>query len=67
MHRTRRSGLRVAVTMDHAARGTSALRLVTQTSPDSARVVAIDELEPGQRLSIVTSRRSHRRQGQVAS
>jgi alpha,alpha-trehalose phosphorylase len=52
MHRTRRSGLRVAVTMDHLVRGTAALQLVTQTSPDSARVVAIDELEPGQRLRI---------------
>jgi alpha,alpha-trehalose phosphorylase len=53
MHRTRRSGLRVAVTMDHVASGTSALRVVTQISPDSARVVTIDELEPGQHLRIV--------------
>jgi alpha,alpha-trehalose phosphorylase len=53
MHRTRQSGLRVAVMMDHIASGTSALRIVTQTSRDSARVVAIDDLEPGQRLRIV--------------
>jgi alpha,alpha-trehalose phosphorylase len=53
IHRTRRSGLRLAAAMDHVIRGTPALRLVTETSPDSARVVAIDVLEPGQRLRMV--------------
>ena len=53
IHRTRRSGLRIAAAMDHVISGTPALRLVTQASPDSARVVATDVLEPGQRLRIV--------------
>jgi alpha,alpha-trehalose phosphorylase len=53
MHITRGSGLRVAAAMDHAITGTPALRVVTETRPDQARVVAIDALEPGQRLRIV--------------
>jgi alpha,alpha-trehalose phosphorylase len=53
MHRTRRSGLRVAAAMDHVFEGTPEVRVVTESWPDSARVVAIDDLEPGQRLRIV--------------
>jgi alpha,alpha-trehalose phosphorylase len=53
VHHTRHSRLRVAAAMDHVITGTPALRLVSQTWPDSARVVAIDVLEPGQRLRIV--------------
>jgi alpha,alpha-trehalose phosphorylase len=53
IHRTRRSGLRVAVAMDHIMTGTPQLHVVTETVPDSARVVATDVLEPGQRLRIV--------------
>jgi alpha,alpha-trehalose phosphorylase len=53
MHSTRASGLRVAAAMDHVITGTPALSLVTQTSPDEARVVAIDVLEPGQKLRII--------------
>ena len=54
IHRTRRSGLRMAAAMDHVITGTPALHVVTETSvPDSARVVATDVLEPGQRLRLV--------------
>jgi alpha,alpha-trehalose phosphorylase len=53
IHRTRRSGLRVAVAMDHLITGTPRLHIVTQSDPDSARVVATDVLEPGQRLRVV--------------
>jgi alpha,alpha-trehalose phosphorylase len=53
IHRTRRSGLRVAATMDHVVTGTPAISVVTQAGPDTARVVTIDSLSPGQRLRIV--------------
>ena len=53
MHRTRESGLRVAAAMDHVVTGTPSLHVVTEDWPDEARVVAVDELEPGQRLRIV--------------
>ena len=53
IHRTRRSGLRMAVAMDHIISGTPALHIMNETSPDSARVVATDVLEPGQRLRLV--------------
>jgi alpha,alpha-trehalose phosphorylase len=53
MHRIRKSGLRVAAAMDHVVSGTSRLKLEAQSWSDSARVVAIDVLEPGERLRIV--------------
>jgi alpha,alpha-trehalose phosphorylase len=53
VHRTKRSGLRMAAAMDHSIRGTSRLNVTSQCSPDSARVVATDQLEAGQRLRIV--------------
>ena len=53
IHRTRRSGLRMAAAMDHVISGTSKVRIATETSPDSARVVVTDALEPGQRLRLV--------------
>jgi alpha,alpha-trehalose phosphorylase len=53
IHQTRRSGLRIAAAMDHLIEGTSALKVLNETWPDEARVVAIDVLEPGQRLYIV--------------
>src|SRR6185295_6492341 len=53
MHRTRSSGLRMAAAMDHVIQGSAALKIVTETSPDEARVVAVDALEPGQRLRLV--------------
>jgi alpha,alpha-trehalose phosphorylase len=53
IHRTQQSGLRIGAAMDHIIDGTEALSVVTETWPDSARVNAVDVLEPGQRLSIV--------------
>jgi alpha,alpha-trehalose phosphorylase len=53
IHRTRRSGLRMAVAMDHVVSGTPGLRMVAEAMPDSARVVATDVLEPGQVLRLV--------------
>jgi len=53
IHRTRRSGLRLAAAMDHVISGTSKVHIATETSPDSARVVVTDVLEPGQRLRLV--------------
>jgi alpha,alpha-trehalose phosphorylase len=53
IHRTRQSGLRVAAAMEHVIEGTPALRVVTESWPDSARVNAVDVLEPGQRLRLV--------------
>jgi alpha,alpha-trehalose phosphorylase len=52
VHRTRRSGLRVAALMDHVASGTRAMRTSTEVTPDLARFVLIDALEPGQRLRL---------------
>jgi len=53
IHRTRRSGLRMAAAMDHIITGTPGLKIATETSPDSARVVATDVLEPGKPLRLV--------------
>ena len=54
IHRTRRSGLRIAAAMDHVIeRHARAAASSPRPWPDSARVVAIDVLEPGQRLRIV--------------
>ena len=53
VHRTKHSALRVAAGMEHVISGTKALHLVAETWPDSARVVAIDTLEPGQKLRII--------------
>ncbi len=53
VHRTRQSKLRVAAAMDHVVTGTPKLNIVCQSSPDSARVVATDVLEPGQRLQLI--------------
>jgi alpha,alpha-trehalose phosphorylase len=53
IHRTRRSGLRIAVAMDHLVRGTPGLGITTQATPDLARMVATDVLEPGQSLRLV--------------
>jgi alpha,alpha-trehalose phosphorylase len=53
IHRTRRSGLRIAVAMDHIVSGTPRLRIAAEAAPDVARVVATDVLEPGQVLRIV--------------
>jgi alpha,alpha-trehalose phosphorylase len=53
MHRTRQSGLRIGAAMDHVVTGSPQLKLELQARPDSARVVAIDVLQPGERLRII--------------
>ncbi len=53
VHRTRRSGLRMAAAMDHVVSGTEGLRTRTESSTDLARFVISDVLEPGQRLRVV--------------
>jgi alpha,alpha-trehalose phosphorylase len=53
IHRTSRSGLRMAAAMDHVIEGTPALRVTAESWPDSARVVAVDTLEPGQKLHLI--------------
>jgi alpha,alpha-trehalose phosphorylase len=53
LHRTRRSGLRLAACMDHVVTGTDQLKVSTETWPDEARTVAIDVLQPGQKLRLV--------------
>lgn len=52
IHKTRGSGLRMAAAMDHIINGTSKVHIATESSPDSARVVITDVLEPGQSLHI---------------
>jgi alpha,alpha-trehalose phosphorylase len=53
IHKTRRSGLRMAAAMDHIISGTPRLHVMNEAGPDVARVVATDILEPGQRLRLV--------------
>jgi alpha,alpha-trehalose phosphorylase len=53
IHKTRESGLRMAAAMDHIITGTSQLHISSEAAPDSARVVATDVLEPGQRLRLI--------------
>ena len=53
VHRTRRSGLRLAAAMDHVAQGTPRLQLTSQVEPDMARVTVTDSLEPGRPLRVV--------------
>ena len=53
IHRTRRSGLRMAAAMDHVVSGTPRLHLATEVFPDSARIVATDVLEPGKKLRLI--------------
>jgi alpha,alpha-trehalose phosphorylase len=53
IHKTRQSGLRMAAAMDHIISGTPQLHILSEAAPDSARVVATDVLEAGQRLRLV--------------
>src|SRR5215471_17991487 len=53
IHKTRQSGLRMAAAMDHIISGTARLHISSEAVPDSARVVATDVLEPGQRLRLI--------------
>ncbi len=53
VHRTRRSGLRVAVCQEHLASGTDRMRTSSESSADLARFVVTDVLQPGQRLRLI--------------
>jgi alpha,alpha-trehalose phosphorylase len=53
VHRTKRSGLRLAAAMKHVFQGTPNARAVSEASADAARFVVTDRLEPGQRLRLV--------------
>jgi alpha,alpha-trehalose phosphorylase len=53
VHRTKQSGLRLAVAMRHVVHGTPRAHTSLDSSDDSARYAVIDHLEPGQRLEVV--------------
>jgi alpha,alpha-trehalose phosphorylase len=53
VHRTRRSGLRMAAAMNHLVQGTPRMRASSESSADSARFSVTDVLQPGQRLRLV--------------
>ncbi|HVA99732.1 MAG TPA: hypothetical protein VNE42_00505, partial [Acidimicrobiales bacterium] len=53
VHRTKSSGLRVAVAMDHIAESPSALQINTESFPDLGRVTFSAALQPGERLRII--------------
>ena len=53
VHRTGRSGLRLAVAMNHLVSCPAGIRQETETSPDTARHTVTARLEAGQRLELV--------------
>ncbi|MCU1421499.1 MAG: Maltose phosphorylase [Microbacteriaceae bacterium] len=53
IHKTRRSGLRLAAAMHHLVSGTARVQTTAEVSPDLARFVVTDVLEPGQRLRLI--------------
>jgi len=53
VHRTARSGLRVAAAMDHVVDGPEDLDVASECGPDIARVTITVVLEPGQRLRVL--------------
>ncbi|GAA4789495.1 glycoside hydrolase family 65 protein [Streptomyces ziwulingensis] len=52
VHRTRRSGLRVAVAADHDVDGPEGTTATSESNPDTARLTLTAVLEPGQRLRV---------------
>jgi len=52
-HRTRRSGLRMAVSMDHVVEGPDDTVIDSESEADLARVTVSTELDPGERLVVV--------------
>lgn len=52
VHRTKRSGLRVATAMDHVVVGSPRVHVASEASADSARVSVADVIHPGQRLRL---------------
>ncbi|ACY98362.1 MULTISPECIES: glycoside hydrolase family 65 protein [Thermomonospora] len=53
VHRTRRSGLRLAAGMTHEISGPERLAVEAESFPDVGRVTVAARLEPGQRLRII--------------
>ncbi|HYH29432.1 MAG TPA: family 65 glycosyl hydrolase, partial [Pseudonocardia sp.] len=53
LHRTRRSGLRVAAAMDHEVHGPDGIKVTTEATEDIARTTVIARLEPGKALRLV--------------
>ncbi len=53
VHRTRRSGLRMAAVMDHLWDGSDDVLVSTDGHPDTGRVTLSTTLNPGQRLRLV--------------
>jgi alpha,alpha-trehalose phosphorylase len=51
-HRTRESGLRLAVAMDHVVDGPPGVRVSSAADPDLARTTVVCPLLPGQRLRL---------------
>ncbi|MEU6106181.1 glycoside hydrolase family 65 protein [Streptomyces flaveolus] len=52
VHRTRRSGLRVAVAADHVVDGPEGITTSSESNVDVARLTITSVLEPGQRLRV---------------
>ncbi|TQM45435.1 glycoside hydrolase family 65 protein [Pseudonocardia cypriaca] len=53
LHRTRRSGLRVAAAMDHEVHGPEGVKVASEATEDIGRTTVIARLEPGQTLRLV--------------
>jgi alpha,alpha-trehalose phosphorylase len=53
LHRTRRSGLRLAAGMDHVIEGARAHDVEVESEPDLGRVTAAARLRPGQKLRLI--------------
>jgi alpha,alpha-trehalose phosphorylase len=53
IHRTRRSGLRMAAAMNHVVQGTPRMRASSESSADYARFSVTDVLQPGERVRLV--------------
>ena len=53
VHRTNRSGLRVAAAMDHVVEGPERTDVASESAPDIARVTITAVLQPGERLRML--------------
>ncbi|MDQ6742862.1 MAG: family 65 glycosyl hydrolase [Candidatus Dormibacteraeota bacterium] len=53
VHHTRASGLRIGASMDHIIEAPEDVIITTESHPNLGRVIAITELEAGQRLRVV--------------
>ncbi|WP_030144778.1 glycoside hydrolase family 65 protein [Spirillospora albida] len=53
LHRTRKSGLRMAAGMAHHIDGPESMAVETESAPDVGRLTVATRLEPGQKLRIV--------------